>query len=663
MAKYNYVQPRILGNISGYFDFYCGSTEQFRFTWRISEQDWNKKTTDIEWRLEGKLTDAAQPGDYSNFEGMGYHIKNYTDDYPYDTYVTTKGLSFGSEDNFQLKAGEDWKLILEGTHKLTGALTPARTSVSSGMVTFQPNFFTVKFWWGMNSSNSYTTNVSYRPCLPWAYITNAPVAMYDTQTIEVEYYVPCVNWDADNGDLYLQIFGYDYRGVDVLTRFEQCELPSKIGFYKVQSEFSTLDDWEYNVIQSIMGDRTSASGYLRLTTVDSTPDFDAEFQSALQPSYTYSFDNGQRHTQSIVINLADNAPTINAVIEDINPVSLALTGDKSKLILNVSNVKVTANAEGQKGGVIEKVTITHKGVEYETDERTFEAVTENLFRIYAEDNRKVVSVKDYKPECVSYVPTTAKIKSNSASGTGEMVLKVDGLFWDGNFGVKTNSLKVYYRLRKASETDFSGWAQFGTVTYNEKNGTYEASQQLTGLDYMATYVYQAYAEDAVGKYYAPELVLATTPVFDWGQRDFNFNVPVTIQGSKAATQTDLSDLRTELTPKPGNVLWQGEAIMNENDTIVLSESISSQNTGILLVFGDNADYSAVGGPILHSYFLPKQWVTCGLFDDCYNHCHIVESSNIVRSKTLKFTDTTVTGHTWNDANGYTNWKLKYIVGV
>lgn len=669
MAKYNYIKPRILGNFSGYFDFYCASTEQFRFTWRIVEQNWNLRTTDIEWRLEGRLTDNAPAGDYSDFEGMAVNIRNYAEDYPYDTNVTNITFGYGTSDNFRLVAGEDWKLIHSGVHKLTGALTPARTVASSGVVTFQPNFFSVKCTWGLNSNNSYSTNVSYRPCLPWAYITKAPSVMYDTQTIKVEYYVPCVDWylgndDSTHPELGLRVFGYNPYGTTLLTRYENIELPTKIGFYEVESDFSTLDDWEYNQVLQIMGDRTSASGYIELSTRQFGNGFDGAFQSAINPSYTYSFDDTQTNTSSIVINLADNAPVINAVIEDVNPVSIALTGDSSKLILNVSNVKVTANAEGQKGATIEYVSIIHRGFEYVADEYTFEAIQEALFQVYARDNRKVVTAINFEPECVPYVPTTAKIKSNSASGTGEMVLKVDGLFWNGNFGKKTNSLNVYFRLRKASETDFGSWTKMTDITYKEDDGTYEASYKLTGLDYMATYVFQAYAEDAVAKYYAPELTLATTPVFDWGQRDFNFNVPVTIQGSQAATKVDLDNLREEVAPKAGGVLWEGSAIMNENEVITLSEPISQQNTGILLVFGNiDSDYSAIGGQHLFTYFLPKQWVTLGIFDDYFHHCPIVESSTMIRSKTFKFTDTQVIGHTWNDANGYTSWRLMYVVGV
>lgn len=669
MAYYNYVKPNILGNIKGSFDFYCDSIEQFRFTWRISEQNWALRTTDIEWTLEGRLTEKAPVGEYRDFEGMGYSISNYTSDYPSDTNVSSEGYGYGTDDNFRLVAGEDWKPVLSGVHKLTGALTPTKVVESGGRVTFQPNLFTVKFWWGMNSNNSYSTNVYYRPCLPWAYITNAPSVMYDTQTIEIEYYVPCVDWGTTETELNaagvsIGIFGYDEYGTVHLTRRENMGMPSKIGFYKCQSSYSTIDDFEYQQIQNIMGERTSASGYVELATYLFNSGIDGVFQSAIQPTYSYSFDTTQKNTSSIVINLSDNAPALSPTIEDVNPVSVALTGDKTKLILNVSNAKVTANAVGQKGASIEYVSITYKDIEFETNEYTFEAVQEAKFKIIARDNRKVVTAVNFEPEYVPYIPATTKIASNSASGTGEMVLKVDGLFWNGNFGKKTNSLNVYFRLRKASEADFGSWTKMTDITYKEDDGTYEASYKLTGLDYMATYVFQAYAEDAVAKYYAPELTLATTPVFDWGQRDFNFNVPVTIQGSQAATKTDLDNLREEVSPKDGGVLWEGSAIMNENEVITLSEPISQQNTGILLVFGNvDTDYSAIGGQHLFTYFLPKQWVTLGIFDDYFHHCPIVESSITIRSKTFKFTDTQIIGHTWNDADGYTSWRLMYVIGV
>ena len=54
---------------------------------------------------------------------------------------------------------------------------------------------------------------------------------------------------------------------------------------------------------------------------------------------------------------------------------------------------------------------------------------------------------------------------------------------------------------------------------------------MTGLDYQTTYTFQARIVDSIETVTTNEISVKAAPVFDWGQDDFNFNVPVTIQGS------------------------------------------------------------------------------------------------------------------------------------
>ena len=49
-------------------------------------------------------------------------------------------------------------------------------------------------------------------------------------------------------------------------------------------------------------------------------------------------------------------------------------------------------------------------------------------------------------------------------------------------------------------------------------------------DYKAKYTFQAKAIDKLITKESVERTVKAVPVFDWGEEDFNFNVPVTIQG-------------------------------------------------------------------------------------------------------------------------------------
>lgn len=553
MAYYSNCQARVLGNTNGQVRFYCGSYESFVFDWRISEQDWSKRTTTIEWKLMGKITSDAPTDYYADFGGMGYKIANYADDYPADKNVSTNGgISLGTQDNFRLSYGEDWKTVVEGTHVLTGALTPYRIATTSNLVTFQPNFFTVTFWWGTSSDYRYSTNVSYRPCLPFPYITSARTSWLDSENFEFEYYVPSIDWGTapvDTAEAYItlnlecyEVTNYssvidgethDYEGI-------HNPLPTEIGHYKVVFNQSEWTDWNRNALNAHFGDKTSIVGYFAIRSNLHGTGLDEAFNEAMgNPLLDYSFSSFQDTSTSIIIQLSDSAPVITATVEDVNAAAVALTGDSSKLILHVSDAKVTASAEGVKGATVQSITITHDEKSYEAEEHTFEKIVNNVFTISAKDNRNEYGFLTVTPDAIPYIPTTAKIVTDSATGTGELTVKVDGLYWTGNFGAVENSLKVFYRLRKASETEFGDWVEMESLEIDSEANTYEAAHRITGLDYLATYVIQAYALDAVGEYYAADATIATTPIFDWGQRDFNFNVPVTIMGSQAATKDDI----------------------------------------------------------------------------------------------------------------------------
>lgn len=117
------------------------------------------------------------------------------------------------------------------------------------------------------------------------------------------------------------------------------------------------------------------------------------------------------------------------------------------------------------------------------------------------------------------------------------------------------------------------------------------------------------------------------------------------------------------------VLWTGGFYMTETHTITLSESISVQPTGIVLTFSRYADGASQNNNFNH-FFVPKEFVS-----SCsgYGSEFTMMSNGItdVCHKYLYITDTTIRGHTSNDATGtgsgvtYANNKyvLRRVVGV
>lgn len=121
---------------------------------------------------------------------------------------------------------------------------------------------------------------------------------------------------------------------------------------------------------------------------------------------------------------------------------------------------------------------------------------------------------------------------------------------------------------------------------------------------------------------------------------------------------------------PGTVLWSGACYMTANHTIELSEKISSQPSGISLVFSEYYDGEAKNATFV-SFFVSKKTVSahsgCG-------HSFMMATSNLIyfATKYLYIHNDKIVGHSHNNAIGtgtsgvkYTNnrFVLRYVIGV
>lgn len=119
------------------------------------------------------------------------------------------------------------------------------------------------------------------------------------------------------------------------------------------------------------------------------------------------------------------------------------------------------------------------------------------------------------------------------------------------------------------------------------------------------------------------------------------------------------------------LLWSGGSWMNASQTAQLSEAISKQKNGIVLVFSRYSD-STVRNYNFNTYYISKYEVAA---HDGVGHTFIIASDSAlsyVSSKYLYIYDTKITGHDNNVNTGtsasniiYTNnqFVLRYVVGV
>ena len=118
------------------------------------------------------------------------------------------------------------------------------------------------------------------------------------------------------------------------------------------------------------------------------------------------------------------------------------------------------------------------------------------------------------------------------------------------------------------------------------------------------------------------------------------------------------------------VLWQGGWFMTQDHTVNLSEPVSEQKNGIVLVFSDYSS-SKVNDWYWQTYFIPKKFV-----EEKPGAGHsilLVGGSNFdkIGSKYLYINDDRIVGHANNNKTGtasglnYANngFVLRYVIGV
>lgn len=227
------------------------------------------------------------------------------------------------------------------------------------------------------------------------------------------------------------------------------------------------------------------------------------------------------------LTIANPAPTLNPTVTDSNDVTYALTGDRSKLVKYHSNAKVTFGASAVKGATLKskKVTCATQAL---TADGTMQGVESGTFSFSATDSRGNTTAKTVTKDMVNYVRLSCNLGDGMPDGEGTFALEVTGACFYGSFGAVDNTLAVEYRYRVQGAETWEEWTAVDSVL--PLGFTYLARARVEGLDYQATYQFQARATDKLETVTTPEKTVKSLPTFDWSGKDFNFNVPVTVQG-------------------------------------------------------------------------------------------------------------------------------------
>lgn len=277
--------------------------------------------------------------------------------------------------------------------------------------------------------------------------------------------------------------------------------------------------------------------------------------------------NGTWYRKSIpkTFTVINCEPTLDPEV-DVMGAGYTLTWDSNKIIRYLNIVDVLFKATPKKGATITSKLVTC-GTQSLRDDGQFTNVDSATFIFNITDNRgHDIKIPIHK-ELVNYTRLscsssyTTDLNSNNEA---TITINAEGTYYDGSFGATDNTLRVEYRY-KTSNTEYPEvWTP---MTHTISNGRYSATADISGSDYTDTYTIQIRSADKICNGNIPnflpmadakELVVKIVPVFDWGENDFNFNVPVKAplisESPKTLPEGNYSD-RTYWETLPSGTYW------------------------------------------------------------------------------------------------------------
>lgn len=223
---------------------------------------------------------------------------------------------------------------------------------------------------------------------------------------------------------------------------------------------------------------------------------------------------------------AECKPAVSGTIVTIDSLSPTLTGGTSKLIRYVSTARATITATAKKSATISKKTVNGQEL---TSTKDFPAVETGSFAFVATDSRGYTGSETVKPDFIQYIPLTLTPTVKRLTPTGDTVrVSIKGNFWAGNFGAVENALTLSYQYQVVGGALTEPVPISGAVI---SGNTYSVTLDVGEIDYREPYLFRFEAKDKAMTLTQDLNLAQGIPVFDWGKKDFRFNVPVEVGGT------------------------------------------------------------------------------------------------------------------------------------
>ena len=473
---------------SGYRDEWVTNYNTLRFSWSRSSYSIVDNTSTISWNL---LLISGSYGAISSSASKSWSVTVNGTNYNGTTTVgignnTTKTLASGSTTiphnadgtkNFSYSFSQTFGITFSGSYvgTVNGSSSETLDSIPrKAEITYAPDF-----------TDEDTPTVSF----------NNPAG--SSVTLKA-----CISWTGGDDIAYRSLSWYEATN----------------GYYT----FNFTDEERDKLRNATLSGSTSRYVTMYITTFSSSGSL-----------IDYS-------TKQVKFTVTDCAPELNPTVIDCGANSTILTGNPNTMIRSYNTLLAEFNTTAKKGASIVKKIVTC-GDKMLEDDGYFEYVHDNVFTFTVTDNRGNSVSKTITIDAIDYIPITCNINYDTeltSDNIATINVTLFGNYFDGSFGAKNNNIDLQYIYRKSTE-DFPK-DENGNYIWNKiakpslTNNKYTSSFSIN-IDYKDTYIIKAWAADSIYNIYAKEQIIKIVPVFDWSESDFNFNVPVTIQGSEVQT--------------------------------------------------------------------------------------------------------------------------------
>lgn len=259
-----------------------------------------------------------------------------------------------------------------------------------------------------------------------------------------------------------------------------------------------------------------------------------------------TYDTGQEEPiQESMINFTaylpstELTPVLNPTVKDIRGLTKELTGDENKIIRYESQVSYNINGSAVKGATLVTQKATNGDDVVIGGTGTFSYISTNVFTFLVVDDRDMGAAATLtlgSNRFVNYIRPSC-FQTITMEMTGETVatanISIYGNYFDGNFGTRNNTITVEIRYTQP-DGSMSGWINItnsGGLYVDTENSTYSLTYSVPNLQYNKSYTFQSRVTDQLNTVTSGEYVFRKLPVFDWSETDFNFNVPVNVEGN------------------------------------------------------------------------------------------------------------------------------------